>query len=185
MRLSSRQVTGPAAVSKYLLPNEEQVIHTRRHPAILIGPCILTLAGLLVAAVLSATVLHGYGALVTVIWLAWFVLFVRMIWKIVNWAVDYFVVTSHRILLTSGVLTRSVAMMPLTKVTDMRFQRTFAGRMLGFGEFIVESAGQDQALRVIDHIPYPEQLYLEVCEMLFGNSDEKESSSASPDAGDD
>jgi uncharacterized membrane protein YdbT with pleckstrin-like domain len=112
------------------------------------------------------------------------VLFGRMIWKVVNWAVDYFVVTSHRILLTSGVFTRSVAMMPLTKVTDMRFQRTFAGRMLGFGEFIVESAGQDQALRVIDHIPYPEQLYLEVCEMLFGNSDGG-GGGGGPDAGDD
>jgi hypothetical protein len=56
--------------------------------------------------------------------------------------------------------------------------------MLGFGEFIVESAGQDQALRVIDHIPYPEQLYLEVCEMLFGSSDDQGSSSG-PDAGDD
>jgi uncharacterized membrane protein YdbT with pleckstrin-like domain len=183
MRLPRGGVTGPAAVSRYLLPNEQQVIHTRRHPAILIGPSILTLAGLLAAAVLSATVLHGYGVLITVVWLAWIVLFARMIWKVVNWAVDYFVVTSHRILLTSGVLTRSVAMMPLTKVTDMRFQRTFAGRMLGFGEFIVESAGQDQALRVIDHIPYPEQLYLEVCEMLFGTSDQ--GGSGGPDAGDD
>jgi len=70
-------------------------------------------------------------------------------------------------MLTSGVLTRKVAMMPLGKVTDMSFQRTPAGRLLGFGEFIIESAGQDQALRTVDHIPYPEQLYLEVCEMLW------------------
>lgn len=184
MRLSSRTVSGPAAVSRYLLPNEQQVIHTRRHPAILIGPSLLTLAGLLAAAVLSATVLHAYGALVTVVWLAWVVLFGWMIWKVINWAVDYFVVTSHRILLTSGVLTRKVAMMPLTKVTDMSFQRTFAGRMLGFGEFIVESAGQDQALRRIDHIPYPEQLYLEVCGMLFG-SDDQGGDGDGPDSGDD
>src|SRR5580698_9677090 len=159
MRATSRAAGGPAAVSKYLLPNEQQVIHTRRHPAILIGPSLLTLVGLLVAALLSATVLRGYGALI-----------------VVNWAVDYFVVTSHRILLTSGVFTRKVAMMPLTKVTDMSFQRTFSGRMLGYGEFIVESAGRDQALRTIDHIPYPEQLYLEVCGMLFGAEDEATSS---------
>ena len=38
-------------------------------------------------------------------------------------------------------------MMPLTKVTDMSFKRSFPGRLLGYGEFIVESAGQDQALR--------------------------------------
>jgi uncharacterized membrane protein YdbT with pleckstrin-like domain len=183
MRVTSRAAAGPAAVSKYLLPNEQQVIHTRRHPAVLIGPSILTLAGLLVAALLSATVLRGYGALITVIWLAWVVLFGWMIWNVINWAVDYFVVTSHRILLTSGVLTRKVAMMPLTKVTDMSFQRSFAGRMLGFGEFIVESAGRDQALRTIDHIPYPEQLYLEVCGMLFGAEDDD--SGSGPDSGDD
>ena len=87
------------------------------------------------------------AALVTVVWVAWLLLFGWMVWNVVNWAGDFFVVTSHRILLTSGVLTRRVAMMPLTKVTDMSFQRTFSGRMLGFGEFIVESAGQDQALR--------------------------------------
>jgi uncharacterized membrane protein YdbT with pleckstrin-like domain len=183
MRVTSRTASGPAAVSKYLLPNEQQVIHTRRHPAILIGPSILTLAGLLVAALLSATVLRGQGALITVVWLVWVVLFGWMIWNVINWAVDYFVVTSHRILLTSGVFTRKVAMMPLTKVTDMSFQRSFSGRMLGYGEFIVESAGRDQALRTIDHIPYPEQLYLEVCGMLFGAEDQ--GSSSNPDSGDD
>jgi len=183
MRLPTRGGTGPAAVNRYLLPNEQQVITVRRHPAILIGPSVLALAGLLAASVLTATVLHGNRPLITAIWIAWLVLFARMIWKVINWAVDFFVVTSHRILLTSGVLTRKVAMMPLTKVTDMSFQRTFAGRLLGFGEFIVESAGQDQALRNIDHIPYPEQLYLEVCGMLFGSDDQE--SQNEPDAADD
>jgi Bacterial PH domain len=62
-------------------------------------------------------------------------------------------------------------MMPLTKVTDMTFQRSTLGRILGYGEFIVESAGQDQALRNIDHLPYPEQLYLEVCGLIFKDKD--------------
>ena len=185
MRLPSRVAAGPSAVNRYLLPNEQQVITVRRHPAVLIGPSILTLAGLLAAGVLSATVLHGNDPLITVVWLAWLVLFVRLVWKAVNWAVDFFVVTSHRILLTSGVLTRKVNMMPLTKVTDMSFQRTFAGRILGYGEFIVESAGQDQALRNIDHIPYPEQLYLEVCGMLFGSNDDQAGAAEEPDAADD
>jgi membrane protein YdbS with pleckstrin-like domain len=173
MRLPTRGPAGPASVNRYLLPSEQQIITVRRHPAVLIGPSMLALAGLLVAGVLSATVLHANGVLVAIVWIAWLGLFANLIWRAVNWAVDYFVVTSHRILLISGVLTRKAAMMPLTKVTDMSFQRSFSGRMLGYGEFIVESAGQDQALRTIDHIPYPEQLYLEVCGMLFG-SDEQE-----------
>ena len=185
MRLPSRVAAGPSAVNRYLLPNEQQVITVRRHPAVLIGPSILTLAGLLLAAVLSTTVLHANDAAIAVVWLAWLVLFVWLVWKAVNWAVDFFVVTSKRILLTAGVFTRKVNMMPLTKVTDMAFQRTFAGRIFGYGEFIIESAGQDQALRNIDHIPYPEQLYLEVCGMLFGSNDDQEGATAEPDAADD
>ena len=187
MRLPSSGPAGPAAVNRYLLPHEHQVITVRRHPAILIGPSLAALAGLLVAAVLTATILHGNGPLVFVVWIAWIALFLRMVWKTVNWAVDFFVVTSQRMLLTSGVLTRKVGMMPLSKVTDMSFRRSFAGRIFGYGEFIVESAGQDQALSRIDHIPYPEQLYLEVCGMLFPSSagDDTEDAQTGPDQTDD
>jgi hypothetical protein len=165
---------GPVAVSKYLLPREVQVATVRKHPAILIVPTLQAVGGLLAAAVLSATVLHGNKVLLWVVWLAWVALLLRMIWYVANWAIDYFVVTSERMLLTSGLFSRKVAMMPLTKVTDMSFRRSFAGRLLGYGEFIVESAGQDQAFRTVDHIPYPEQLYLLVCGMLFPSSADDE-----------
>jgi len=159
-----------AAVDKYLLPREQRVATVRRHPAILLAASAQAIGGLLVAAVLSATLLRGYIVFAGIVWALWAVLLVRLIWKTVNWAVDYFVITSERILLTSGVFTRSVAMMPLSKVTDMSFHRSFAGRMLGFGDFVVESAGKDQALRRIDHIPYPEQLYLVICGRIFKDS---------------
>jgi len=156
-----------AAVDKYLLPREVRVATVRRHPAVLLGSSAQAVGGLLAAAVLSATVLRGQTVLETIVWVGWGLLMARLIWNVVNWAVDYFVITSDRILLTSGVFTRSVNMMPLSKVTDMSFHRSFAGRLLGYGEFVVESAGQDQALRTIDHIPYPEQLYLVVCGRIF------------------
>jgi len=40
------------------------------------------------------------------------------------------------------------------------------------GKFILESAGQDQALTDVDYLPYPEQLYLEVCGLIFKDKDE-------------
>ena len=163
------RVAGPASVDRYLLPQERRlrVITVRKHPAVLILPIALAVGGLVAAFLLSATVLQTQSQARVVAWLLWLGLALNLIWKVINWAVDYFVVTSQRMILTSGVLTRKVGMMPLGKVTDMSFQRSFAGRLLGYGEFIVESAGQDQALSTIDHIPYPEQLYLEVCEMLW------------------
>jgi uncharacterized membrane protein YdbT with pleckstrin-like domain len=165
----------PANVDKYLLPREERVATVRRHPAVLLVPSAQAVGGLLAAFALTATVLRDRGALlIWIVWGLWGLLMIRLIWEAVNWAVDYFVITSKRILLTSGVFTRSVAMMPLSKVTDMSFNRTFAGRLLGYGEFVVESAGQDQALRTIDHIPYPEELYQIVCGRIFEDVAEEE-----------
>jgi len=163
----------PAGAARYLLPNEDCVAMVRRHPAVLLPASAYAVAGLLAAFILSATLLRGHTTLILIIWGLWGVLMVRLIWQAINWAVDYFVITSKRILLTSGVFTRSVAMMPLSKVTDMSFRQSLAVRLLGYGEFVVESAGQDQALRTIDHIPYPEDLYRRVCDEIFNQGTEK------------
>ncbi len=159
----------PVSVERYLLPRERalRVITVRRHPAVLIAPIAEAVIGLIAAFLLTGTLLAGNAPARDIVWIAWIALALNLVWKAVNWAVDYFVVTSQRIMLTSGLLTRKVAMMPLGKVTDMSFQRSASGRLLGYGEFIIESAGQDQALRTVDHIPNPEVLYLDVCEMLW------------------
>ena len=158
--------TVPAAVYRVLLPHERRVITVRFHPAILIGPVAVTLGGLAVAGLVS-TLLHVSSTVLLVVWLLWLLLVIRLLFKIYQWLEDYFVVTSARLLLATGVFKKSVNMMPLTKVTDMRFERSPQGRLFGFGTFIVESAGQDQALHRIDHLPYPEQLYIEVCGLIF------------------
>jgi membrane protein YdbS with pleckstrin-like domain len=158
--------TVPAAVYRVLLPHERRVITVRFHPAILIRPVAETLGGLALAGLIS-TIAHLDTDVLLVVWLAWLVLVIRLLFRIYQWLEDYFVVTSARLLLATGVFKKSVNMMPLGKVTDMRFERSPAGRLFGYGTFIVESAGQDQALRNINHLPYPEQLYIEVCGLIF------------------
>lgn len=167
MRLITPGDTAPNLVNRYLLPHEQQVITVRKHPAVLIGAIGLMVGGLVLAGVLSELIGRHSGYALLVIWLAWAVILIYFLVRATEWFQNYFVVTSQRMLLTSGLVTRRVAMMPLVKVTDMSFQRNFQGRLLGYGTFILESAGQDQALRVVDHLPYPEQLYLEVCGLIF------------------
>jgi len=171
MRLISPGANPPADVDRYLLPHEQEVITVRKHPAVLLAPIAWAVIGLIVAALLSDTLLRHDSALTWIVWAIWGLVFLRFLWAAINWAVDYFVVTSHRFIQTSGLLSRKVAMMPLVKVTDMTFERSFLGRLLGYGTFILESAGQDQALSRVDHIPYPEQLYLEVCALIFPQKD--------------
>jgi uncharacterized membrane protein YdbT with pleckstrin-like domain len=174
MRLVSTGNNPPREVDKYLLlhEREHQVITVRMHPAVLVAPVALALGGLIVAVVLNGSVLSGQRAIMMIVWVGWLILFLRALVLAATWSVEYFVVTSRRMILTSGLLTRKVAMMPLNKVTDMSFQRSLGGRLFGYGEFILESAGQDQALRNIPFIPYPEQLYLEVCDLLFPSKDD-------------
>jgi len=172
MRLAPNTDTVPATVNRYLLPHERQVISVHQHPAVLIGPIFWALLGLAVAGWLSTSIAHGSTAVIVVIWILWTILLLRLAWKVLEWALTYFVITSQRLLLARGFLVRRVDMMPLAKVTDMSFNRSATGQLLGFGEFVVESAGQDQALRHIEYLPYPEQLYLEVCGLIFKDIDE-------------
>ena len=168
--------TVPASVYRALLPQERQVITVRFHPAVLIKPVAHALIGLAVAGFLSV-IPHLPGSFLLVIWLAWLLLLIRLLYRIYMWLEDYFVVTSKRLMLTSGVIKKNVDMLPLPKVTELRFERTAMGRLLGYGTFHIDSAGvaADHKLRKVDHLPYPEQLYLEVCGLLFpdnGKGDE-------------
>ena len=172
MRLVPNTDTVPASVNRYLLPHERQVITVHQHPAVLIMPILWVLVGLAAAGWLSEAAAHGNGTIILVIWILWGIVFLRLVVKAVEWANTYFVVTSQRMLLSTGLVTHNVNMMPLTKVTDMSFKRTGPGRILGYGEFVVESAGQDQALSNIKFLPYPEQLYLEVCGLIFKDKDD-------------
>jgi len=172
MRLVPNTDTVPASVNRYLLPHERQVITVHQHPAVLIMPILEVLVGLAIAGWLSEAAAHGNGAVILVIWILWGIVFLRLVVKVIEWVQTYFVVTSQRMLLSTGLVTHNVNMMPLTKVTDMSFKRTGPGRILGYGEFVVESAGQDQALSNIRFLPYPEQLYLEVCGLIFKDKDD-------------
>ena len=135
-------------------------------------PIFWALLGLAIAGWLSNSLAHGNGYVILAIWVLWGIVFLRLVVKAIEWGETYFVVTSKRLVLTTGLVTHKVNMMPLAKVTDMSFKRTGTGRLLGYGEFIVESAGQDQALSNIKYLPYPEQLYLEVCGLIFKDKDD-------------
>ncbi|MFG1999399.1 PH domain-containing protein [Spirillospora sp. NPDC048911] len=160
---------GSRTVDRYLMSYEGRVIAVRRHPAVLLLPVSLVVGGLVLCGLAGATL----G--VTWVWWLWLLLLGYLTWKVFAWSIEFFLVTEHRVMVISGVLNRQVAMMPLAKVTDIALERSLAGRMLGYGEFVMESAGQKQALRNVGYMPYPEQLYLEVSSVIFGAED------ASPD----
>ena len=173
MGLATNTEKVPTRIYKYLLPYEHRVITVHPHPAVLLKPFLLLLAGLILAGGLT-WVGYGHENVLIGIWVLFGILLAWFICKIIQRAVEYFVVTSRRMILAQGIFNRKVNMMPLTKVTDMSFQQTALGQLLGYGEFIVESAGQELALSHVMYLPYPEQLYLEVCGLIFKEDEESQ-----------
>jgi hypothetical protein len=156
-----------SALDKYLISTETTEVQVRRHWASLVQPAATSL-GVVILGVLiiwfggDVGVLAALGTLLTLGGLVWFA------WRLGDWYVERFVITDKRVLLVTGLLTQRVAIMPLSKVTDLTYERSVWGRVFGFGVFIVESAGQRQALSRIDYLPRPDELYHEVSELLFG-----------------
>jgi uncharacterized membrane protein YdbT with pleckstrin-like domain len=138
----------------------------RRHPIVLLRHAVELCLGLYVLLWLRRHV-PGAGAVRSLVGLAIVALVVRTVWKLARWNVDRFIVTDARVLLVSGLANRRVSMLPLRKLTDMSYRRTSLGWMLGYGEFVMESAGEAQALHRVRFLPHPDRLYLQLSELLF------------------
>ena len=153
-------------VEKYLLDDEDAVVATRRHWAVLIGPTVRFLPVFLAGGWLlvldpenrvtsTLGMLLAFGALVV------FAL------RIGEWWMRHFIVSKRRVLLTSGVIVRTVTLLPLRRITDLTWKETLFGQLLGYGTFRFESAGQQQALSEITFLPNAGSLYRQVSGLLF------------------
>jgi uncharacterized membrane protein YdbT with pleckstrin-like domain len=160
-------VLAPREIDEYLLPTERRVIRVRMHWAVMAKDVSLTGLFLLLMVVLKEYLpsnvvvdnLTFYLALAAVL---------RFTVKTILWWIERIVVTDKRVMLAQGIITHKVGMMPLSKVTDLTFERTLNGRMLGYGTIVVESAGQIQALNQINYMPRPEEIYEALSELIFG-----------------
>lgn len=152
------------SADRYLLPYEQHLIAIRRHPAILLGPSLVVLAGL-GAVVALASLLKFSGDVLLAVWLAWSLLLLRLIWKVINWP-GYCIVTSERIIAIRGVLVRDVAMIPFVRLIDISYERSRLGIVIGYGSFILKVDDQDMPVWEIDFMPYPEQFFLEVLSVV-------------------
>jgi hypothetical protein len=158
-----------AGEGRYLALDERLVVRMRRHPAILGKTALQTVGILVVGLTLSVWLSPSDGSDIidTILGILILGAAVRFAWRLWEWSVERIVVTDRRLLEVSGVLTRKVGSMPLDKVTDMTYRRSFVGRILGYGAFIVESPGQKQALELINFIPQPDDFYQTVTSLVM------------------
>ena len=115
--------------------------------------------------ILLALVVAGVFAPVDVAWLPWLVavaLALHAGWKALVEYMDRFVITNMRVFRVHGVLSQSLATMPLSRILDISVKKPLHGRLLGFGHFCFESAAQEQGLRDIRYVGRPDERDLSI-----------------------
>jgi membrane protein YdbS with pleckstrin-like domain len=161
----------PRDSDEYLLDTERRVIRVRRHWAYLAWDIFETIALLAVAVMVSYLLPPSMWLVQNVLWYAALFVLLRFSYEVMSWWVERIVVTDKRMMMTTGIITTKVLMMPIGKVTDLTYERPFVGRIFGYGTMIVESAGQIQALNRIEYLPKAEQVYDAISELVFGDKD--------------
>ncbi|AUI63654.1 PH domain-containing protein [Amycolatopsis umgeniensis] len=159
----------PRDPDEYLLDTERRVIRIRRHWAVLLWDTFEAVALLAICVLVSYLLPPAAWVIQNILWYAALLVILRFAYVVMEWWVERLVVTDKRFVMTTGVYTTKVLMMPITKVTDLTYERSATGRIFGYGTMVVESAGQIQALNRIDYLPKPEEFYDTISELVFGD----------------
>ncbi len=76
----------------------------------------------------------GWVFLVAILW---------VIWKYVQWRSTHFAVSNSRVIYQSGFIAKKGVEIPLERVNNVNFSQTVVERILGAGDLLIESGGQD------------------------------------------
>jgi uncharacterized membrane protein YdbT with pleckstrin-like domain len=100
-------------------------------------------------------------ALVAIVLLMWWLML-----PILKWRTTVYELTSRRMRLRDGILTRHGRDIPLSRITDVSFRKGVLDRLLGSGTLVVESAGEhgELALTEIPHVERVSALLFQLVE---------------------
>jgi membrane protein YdbS with pleckstrin-like domain len=152
-----------------LINGERVVMELHEHPKAVIWPFLLLLV-LLVAAALSFVVpmddvlrwvALGLLAVVAVVW----VLVPWLKWRTTSWTV-----TTRRIAMRSGIVTRVGRDIPLYRINDVALEKDLLDRLLGCGTLQVSDA-TEKAGMVLRDVPRVERVQVQLQELLHSADD--------------
>ena len=82
---------------------------------------------------------------------------VWLVIRYMKWLTTNFVITSNRLIFRQGVIGKSGIEIPLERVNNVNFHQTVFERILGAGDLLIESGGEDGQQRFTD-IRHPAQV---------------------------
>ena len=146
-----------------VLANDERVVrHLHPHWLSVATPAAVA-AVLVVVAAVVAVVTPDTGTGDVIQWIAVAVAVVAavaVIPALVRWRSTNYVITTHRVMVRRGVLTKSGKDITLSKITDVSFRQSLLDRLIGAGSLHIESAGDspDEDLESVPNSDEVQQL---------------------------
>lgn len=160
--------------AKLLAPDETVEFETRPHWRALFVPLVVMLVTVFVTVFVLSWVVSNISG-----WefLRWVVIVAGILcvilWAVVpflTWLTTEYTFTDRRIVVRSGIVTRHGKDMPLSKVNNISFFVPAMGRLLNYGELVIQSAGENDGLTIRD-VPDVEEIQRKVYELI--EADEK------------
>jgi uncharacterized membrane protein YdbT with pleckstrin-like domain len=154
-----------------LVEGEQVVMHKHPHWKMLVVPVLALLLVVAIGSYLAALV--GSQAWAHWAWLALAVVGLGLVIRftvvpVVRWRTTHFVVTTRRVLVREGVLTRHGIDIPLKRINSVQFRHTIFERIVGSGTLIIESAS-DEPLE-FDDVPGVEKVHMLLYDELADTS---------------
>jgi uncharacterized membrane protein YdbT with pleckstrin-like domain len=141
-------------MSKDLMPGESLVLKERQHWVVMIRPLLLPIALVVLAAVadLLNVIPSDFRLMATLAAVA--ILGLALILVFIRWSSRSFTITDRRVILDTGIFSRSTKVIALDRVQDISTNQSLLGRMLGYGRIEIDSAGASGA-EVLSALPNP------------------------------
>jgi uncharacterized membrane protein YdbT with pleckstrin-like domain len=141
--------------------DEQVVLLLRPHWKTLARPVlvavVVVIAALIVEVVIPSGKYAGVGR-VTVGVVAILALMLWLIGPLLRWRMTTYELTTRRLRMRTGVVTRRGRDIPLARVNDVSFEKGPLDRLLGCGRLVVESAGEHGQI-VLTEIPHVETVH--------------------------
>ncbi len=126
-------------VERHLLPDERVLYRTRVHWVVFARPATIVVAGLAATWLLRAIEHPAWswmlGAAIAVVGLGW------LLARIIEVQTSEFAVTTTRLILTVGLVSRYTTELLLTKVETIGVEQSLLGRVLNYGDLTVTGTG--------------------------------------------
>jgi uncharacterized membrane protein YdbT with pleckstrin-like domain len=156
-----------------LTEGEHLVLRLHQHWKTVLRPFLIlaaTVIALLALLLLVSAVRDSAPARIALAVVALVVVLTWVARPLLRWRTTSYELTSRRLRLRAGIVTRTGRDFPLSKISDVSFQQGLLDRLLGCGRLIVESPGERGQL-ILTEIPHVQDVQATLFQLVENEQD--------------